>query len=297
MVDVICEKSGIAPANFEKAIDHPAGDAENKPDFMLSCKEFDIVCEHKLDSDLGERQLERYLGLPKSRSTYLVLITSRSLAISTEVLQSSSYLRPVNSPSPFFYWEDFYPIIANHNERLAQDFVKYMSDIGLAPCLLPKDWVRLFRDRDVAEGFYETTNAMRSYFTQMGALCKSDPSRLGFQVQHPHNWLHLLYFYVSKVTKPIAVGIEPPYLIARLFVQKTDLEHVKHLEANDIPTEDGLIVGRVKNEIATWNKNLVLRYEYLGSLKNHLAWNTAETRKKLLGFGRTVFEHIASVPH
>ena len=108
MVDVICERSGLAPATFEMAANHPAGDAENKPDFMLSCEEFDILCEHKLGSELGERQLERYLELPKSRPTYLVLITNRTHSISEDVLQSSNYLRPKDSPTPIFYWEDFY---------------------------------------------------------------------------------------------------------------------------------------------------------------------------------------------
>ena len=63
-----------------------------------------------------------------------------------------------------------------------------------------------------------------------------------------------------------------------------------------IPTEDGLIVGRVKNSSASWGENLVLRYEYIGSLRNYLTGKTVETRAKLLGFGKTVFEHVTSVP-
>lgn len=293
MVDVICHKSGLAPATFKMATDHPAGDLENKPDFMLSCTQFDILCEHKLDSDLGDRQLERYLGLSNCRPTYLVLISSRIHTISEAVLQTNNYLCPKDSPTPFFYWEDFYPIIASHSERLAQDFVVYMRDLGMAPCPLPEDWADLFRRRDVAEAFYETTKDLRTYFEAMGAQCKADPSRLGLQVKRPNNSLHLLYFYVSKVAKPIVGGIESPYLIASVYVKKTDLGGLKHLGSNDIHVNDGNILGRVANEQAAWDRNLVLSYEYIGSLNNYVAESAAETKAKLLGFGQTVFEHAA----
>lgn len=295
MVDVICQRCGLAPATFVMAVNHPGNDPENKPDFMLSCTEFDILCEHKLDSDLGVRQLERYLGLPKNRPTYLVLISNRNHTIPEEVLQSNNYWRPQDFTKPFFYWEDFYPIIASHEDRLAQDFVKYMRDLGMASSPLTEEWDELFLRTEVAEKFYEATMDMRSYFSQQfGAHCQADPSRLGFQVKHPRNWLHLLYFYVSKVAKPTVVGIEPPYLIARVFVQEVELDRVKHLGENDIHTEDGLILGRTSKELAAWDKNLVLSYECIGNLKNYLTGNTAETRAKLLGFGQAVIDHVAT---
>lgn len=294
IVDEICKRAGIAPAKFEKAIDHPTGDDENRPDFMLSCKEFDILCEHKLDSELGNRQLERYLCLPQSRPTHVVLITSRRHALSQEVLQSNSYLRPKDIDPPFFFWEDFYPVIASHNERLAQDFTAYMCELGMAPCPLPGEWERLFHDPLVAEKFYDTTKEMRFYFTQMGAQCNADPTRLGFQVKYPRDWLHLLYFHVSKTAKSTAASIESPYLIASAFVQKNDLHHVNHLVSQEIHAEHGLIVAQSINRDSDWNQDLVLSYQCIGSLKNYLARNTADTKTKLLGFGRAVFEHVTN---
>ncbi len=295
MVDVICQRSGLAPATFVMAVDHPAGDAENKPDFMLSCIELDILCEHKLDCDLGNRQLERYLRLPKSRPAYLVLISNRMHTISEDVLQSKNYLRPKSSPTPLFFWEDFYPIVASHDERLAQDFMKFMRDLGMASSPLSEDWNQLFLRPEVAEKFYEATMDMRKYFNQqLGAQCQADPSRLGIQVKYATSWLHLLYFNVSKVANPVVVGIESPYLIARVLVKEADSKYVQHLVDAEIHTEGGLIVGRVKNSPAGWNDNLVLRYEYIGSLKNYLTGKTVETRAKLLGFGKTVFEHVAT---
>ena len=294
MVDVICQRSGLAHATFVRAVDHPDGDAESKPDFMLTCKEFDILCEHKLESDLGIRQLERYLELPKSRPTYLVLITNRKHEIAEDVIRSASYLRPKDSPVPFFYWEEFHPIIARHSDLLAQDFVTYMRELGMAPCPLPADWVRIFQSRDVAERFYETTKDMRSYFEKMGAQCKADPSRLGVQVKRPREWLPLLYFYISKVVKPAIAGVEPPFLIARIFVQETEMENVRHLRGNEISTLNGLVVGRAMNERASWNNRFVLCYEFVGSLENYISESSVDTRAKLQDFGRAVFEHVAS---
>ncbi len=153
----------------------------------------------------------------------------------------------------------------------------------------------MFLRPEVAEKFYEATMDMRKYFSQqLGAQCQADPSRLGIQVKHPRNWLHLLYFYVSKVAKPIVAGIEPPYLIARVFVQEVELGRVKYLAASEIHAEDGLIIGRTTNESAPWDKNLALSYECIGSLENYLTGNSAETRAKLLGFGQAVFEHVAT---
>jgi hypothetical protein len=305
MVDVICQGSELPSAIFEEAKDHPRGSAESKPDFMLSCKEFDLLCEHKLESDLEDRQLERYLELPKNRPTYLALITNRNHAISQDVLQSKNYLRPQNPPRPFYYWEDFYPTIASNSDRLAQDFVKYMRDLGMGPSPLREDWKQLFRNPEsdekfskVAGQFFEATMDMRSYFSeQPGAYCQADPLRLGFQVKYPTNWIPLLYFHVSKAANPPVDTIEPPYLNAKIFVAGKDSGYIEHLRDTDIHTEDGLIVGRVHKIPRNSGENTVLRYEYLGSLKDRLTEKTMETRAKLLAFGKTVFAHVTSARH
>lgn len=294
MVDVICYRSGLDPATFVMAEDHPPGDAESKPDFKLSCKEFDILCEHKLDSDLGAFQLERYLKLPAAKPTNLVLISNRSHDISDEVLQLNNYLRPKDTTAPFFCWEDFYPVIAKHNEFLAQDFLKYMSDLGMAPCPLPEEWAQLFESRDIAERFYESTQKLRTYFAEMGALCKVDPSRLGFQVKLPNPWLHLLYFYVSETIESPAEGIDSPYFIALVYVKESELKHIDHLVTSKIPTKNGLIFGREKRTLAAWDKNLVLSYECIGSLENYINGSSMEVSDVLLGFGAAVYEHVAA---
>ena len=296
IVDVICQKSELPTATFKMAVDHPNGDAENKPDFMLCCKEFDILCEHKLGSDLGERQLERYLGLSKTRPTFLVLISNRVHSISEDVLQSNFYLRPKGSVTPIFYWEDFYPVIASHTDRLAQDFAKFMRDLGMASSPLAEEWKQLFQSSEVAEKFSQATIDMRIFFNeQRGARCQLDPSRLGIQVKHPNEWLHLIYIDASKAGKLQGLEIRPPHLTARVYVKAADAHQIEHLTDAEIQSENGLIIGRVKSQPASWDKELVLRYVCTASLENYLTEKMAETRAKLLSFGKSVFEFVANV--
>lgn len=292
LVHVITTRAGLGQATFQSALDHPEGDAENRPDFLLRCVEFDILCEHKLDSDLGNSQLERYLKLPKTRSTYLALISGRNHDITDEVVGSVSYLRPQTSTALHFYWEDFYPAISLHRERLVQDFLLYMRDLGMSPSPLPHEWEDLFRSDKVAESFYELTRDMRYYFESIGGKCKADPSRRGFQIKFPTDWIHLLYISLDKVAKPLTLGIDSPFLTARIYVRKNNLEKIKFVGAQDIVTPIGKLIGRPKDEPVRWDTDLVFCYEFVGSLNNYIGQNSVDTKAKLLDFGRTVMGHI-----
>ena len=64
-VDSICRSSGLAASSFIGAIDHPSGDSANHPDLLIQCRDWKLLFEHKVDSPLGDRQLERYLELAK----------------------------------------------------------------------------------------------------------------------------------------------------------------------------------------------------------------------------------------
>jgi hypothetical protein len=291
LVNVFVSLSGLKSAVFQLAIDHPNGDAENRPDFMLRCDEYDILCEHKLDSDLGNLQLERYLSLPKDRPTFLALISGREHAISSEVANSEYYLQPHSSAVQHFYWEDLYPAISGHTDRLSQDFLRYMRDLGMSPNLLPQDWDGLFNSVDVAERFYEHTRDMRVHFESFGAMCKADPSRRGIQVQHPNEWIHLLYISLDKVAKPVIPVIEPPYMTARIFARKDGALGLA-AKSEEIKTPSGTLLVRPKEEIASWNSDLVLRYEVIGSLVSHIGRNALETRSRLLDFGKAVLNNF-----
>ncbi len=279
------------------AEDHPFGDEKNRPDFLLSCNEFDIRCEHKLDSDLGNSQLERYLKLPDHRpghQTHVVLITNRSLEVSPGAIGHARFLRPSDSSRHYFHWEDFYPVIAAQHDRLSQDFARFMRHLGMAPFRLPGDWADLRKDATAATRLDGTLMDTRAFFQKMGAHCRG--GLLNFEVRHPLDWLHLLYISVENVATPFVADIEPPFLIARFYVPESEVSRIRHLKTGDVPCNSGPVLGRTTNRRADWNKSLILSYECVGSLRDHIAESTLETRENFLGFAQAVFEHVTNPP-
>jgi hypothetical protein len=299
MADLIVKGSGLPTPSFESAEDHPDGDSESKPDFLLHCKQFDILCEHKLDSSLGKRQLERYLDLRKDGRTRVALITNWDTPedIGDDVLNRSEYLRPIASKVPYFSWQALYPLIASRPEQLAKEFAAYMQALGMAPVQLPGNWDTLFEDPVAAAAFQETTKALKNHFKAPGTICKKDSSNLAVQIQRPTSWLHLLYIYVSKTTKPFAHGISSPFIAARIFMRKDDVLRLARFRGrkDTLRTKHGLILGRQVKEAVSWNKELELAYEYVGSLNDYLTDDASETGSNLLDFGRTAFEHASEV--
>src|SRR5262249_31376989 len=161
--------------------------------FLLVCKDVDILCEHKLAAELGERQLERYLALERSRPTFLALISNRSLSVPPEAASHPRYLHPQDGPAAHFLWCDLYPALAARPERLARDFAAYMRTLGMKPAELPPNWQGLFTDPEIAGAWGEQWRRVRESFVQSGTLCRIDPYRRGFQIKYPRPWLHLLY--------------------------------------------------------------------------------------------------------
>jgi len=97
-VDHVSSRSGLAQSKFLGSVDHPRGDRVNRPDFLIRCRDYDVLFEHKLDSLLGRRQLERYLTLCQTRGQKLALVAASSLPLehqSAIPLGSSALVRLV----------------------------------------------------------------------------------------------------------------------------------------------------------------------------------------------------------
>lgn len=300
-VNVLARESSLPSSTFLCAEDHPEGNSESKPDFLLRCEHFDILCEHKLDSRLGPEQLQRYLALrEKGSRTHVALITNWNAPqeISEDVLRHPFYLRPIGSKVPYFSWLSLYLIVAERRERLAKEFAAYMRGMGMAPTLLPDSWNDLFTDKQVATAFQDLTINLRDYFRNIsGAICKGDPNKLGVQIQRPTPWLHLIYIYVSKTTRPLEVDINGPFIAARIFLNKAESVRAAkfHDRRNTLNTKNGVILGRQVKESVAWNKELELVYEYVAHLNEYLTDDALDSSNKLSEFGRAVFEDVSKV--
>jgi hypothetical protein len=297
MFDMLSVSAGLPRTIFVKAIDHPDGDAESRPDFLLAGKDYDILCEHKLDAKLGERQLERYLALSVAypRKTYVALITNNSLAVPQEGESHNGYLRPKHSKIPYFTWDALYPIVAANESRLAKEFAAYMRQLSMSPPRLPKTWEHLFVDTDTACAFFDLTNELRSYFKGMGARVQKDPGYLGFQVRYPNDWMHLLYFCVERSATPEFELGDGPYLSIRLWIKNTESQRIQNLSSQAINEvfHGNRVVGKSSpNIVAPWDKSLVLGYECLTELAPFLTQDVAFSRQRLLDNGMKIFTRL-----
>ena len=300
IVDYITAKAGKSTSRFVEAIDHPYCDGGEKPDFLLRCEDFDIICEHKLESSLGDRQLERYLSLAEKqpRKTYLAFITNTFSSVEREVAESSLYLCPDPTQRCYFCWEEFYSLISQHSEPLAQNFVKYMTILGMKPPAVEK-WQDLFICPKIAAEFISQWSEVETFFKQKGA--RRVASRLldrGLEVQYPLDWLHLLYFKPSRQpTKDLQVNsISVPYLCAYAWIRKDNFHLPKLISRNSMRLNygEGKILARKVNKAGRrkWNIDLIHVFEYATPIDPMLEKDSPEMQQLLLAFAKTVFNHI-----
>jgi hypothetical protein len=99
-VNHIASRAGLAQSKFLGSVDHPMGDRENRPDFLIRCWDYDVLFEHKLDSPLGRRELERYLALCQTRGQKLALAAASSLQLEASVCGSPWFVRPREAGAP-----------------------------------------------------------------------------------------------------------------------------------------------------------------------------------------------------
>jgi hypothetical protein len=142
VVDLLVERAGLPPSRFVGAEDHPFFTSVDRPNFLLLCEGYRILCEHKLDAELGPAQLERYCALVPNEGrdgkAFVMLVAKDPLPVPGAVIATRNYLRPSAGLVPHFRWEDFFPIVSRYAQggegrRLVGDFVAYMTALGLDP--------------------------------------------------------------------------------------------------------------------------------------------------------------------
>ena len=295
IADYILRLSGKPHSEFIKSSDHPAATLQDRPDFLIDCKDIDIVCEHKIDAPLGERQLERYLALNRNKEYYVVLITSEHCIVPEEVLNNSKYLRPIKSDHPYFRWQDIYPLIEGHSSKISQDFVEYMVSLGMKP------WRSnilddIFESVESANFFGQAWEGVRSEFKNIGANCKIAPSKLGFEIGYPLPWLRLLYIFATKQNKSCNFKYDGPYLMANIWVDKKDKDVLIKL-SNDILIESELgdIYGELIEIEAPWNKDVISVLQFHTPLFSILSKDVKIMQSRLLSFSKIIFEYVDTV--
>lgn len=291
-VDTLCVSTEQPSPKFQKAIDHPPIDTNNRPDFLLECDEFNIICEHKLCSDLGDRQLERYLDLAnrQPKKTYLAFISIDEITVSDDVLQSENYLRP--DPYPHFCWQDFYSLVLNSNDPLALEFEGLMFRLGMSPPENFEGWEDLLFNPATLKKFQEQWKEVSDHFKKMGANCRrSGSTHPGLVISYPAHWLHLLYLYIegSNLKGVVWLAETSPYFYA--FENQSD----SFLSGGNRSIQ----IRGCKPGKAPWktkdNLNPYSVAAYYTPLADVLSPDLVATRKALLDVAVAIFDHARGV--
>jgi hypothetical protein len=191
-VDHVSSCSGLAKSQFLGSVDHPMGDRENRPDCLIRCRDYDLLFEHKLDSPLGRRQLERYLTLCQTRGQKLALVAASSLPLEGSVCDSPWFVRPREPGAPaHFLWQDVHQIVRGFPDRIARDFAEFLEALGLAHF----DWAGLgdpLTFDEAARELRSLYDALAPMFRAPGVSCLKTANSLIYQIRRPFPPVHLI---------------------------------------------------------------------------------------------------------
>jgi hypothetical protein len=191
-VDYISSRSGLPQSKFLGSIDHPMGDQNNRPDFLIRCQDYDVLFEHKLDSPLGRRQLERYLALCQTRGQKLALVAASALPLGASVCDSPYFVCPREAGAPtHFLWEDVHRIVWGFPDRIAHDFANFLEAWGLAHF----DWAGLgdpFTSDESARALRLLYDVLAPMFRAPGVSCLKTANSLIYQIRRPFPPVHLI---------------------------------------------------------------------------------------------------------
>lgn len=298
MVTTIMTRAGREPSRFIASEDHPVGTVSDRPDFLLQCEDYDILCEHKLDSALGERQLERYLSLQRNRTTYLALITNSRCPcmLSNDVVAHDRYLRPRDILRPYFRWEDISVCIESRSEPEAQRFAATMRGLGMYPWS-HSVWGDLFaHDPAIISRFNNQFMLVSGAFKVLNARPQRNAGSVGLGIRSPLSWLRLLYISIERAILLPHASSPGPYLIAHVYLDD-DHRYLPLFRGLDDALETQSIRIRVRSQHmgALSFKPARAVAEYYTSLDTILADNEDELQNNLLGFATSVFEHARHI--
>lgn len=293
VLDYVVKKSGIPSTRFLAAIDHPVGDQCNRPDFEIKGEDYSIVFEHKIASELGNQQLERYLGVVSERKqqTYLAFVSSRLHEIKEAVTGHPNYLKPKES-SCHFTWQEFGEILKKSRLGLVKEFVHYMDVQGL----LKMPWAGLgdpFTDATAEAALREALRTAAENTRRKGGSIRMSTKSIGMEYRKPLPGIHLIYFYAS----PQFSGADER-LSGRIFSANVWVKHEGGYVQPKLPEAWGCLEGippiYVSDEVgpSSWDAELFVERRYEAALIVLLGKSRAEAVNNLTDFVGAVLSHL-----
>jgi hypothetical protein len=310
-VDFLTQRSGKPSSTFVKSVSHPFFASSIEPDLLLECKDFDIICDHRLESQLNKLSLDSLLTLAKSQTkkTYIAVISNSYCLIEPEmlagVLAKQYYLQPyddTNSSMPYFCWQDIYALVAQKQERLAHEFAEYMHFMDMQPWQ-HSEWGNLFLNPDVAKTFSQQWAQTIAYFQAMEIDAK--PSGYSaLEIIYPLPWLQLLYIYAARSVSHNDLQAVSPYLVATIWIKgdaKTQIQAFHGISDRFTIPDNNHITVEIRASLADglWatkaGSRPKLAATYYTSLDRLVALDSLQIQQNLLAFSKAVFIHAQSI--
>jgi len=310
-VDFLTQRSGRRSSPFVKAVSSPFISSDVQPDLVLECQDFDIICDHRLESELSKHSLEAYFILAKfqSKPTYVALISNSYCLIDAEILASEAaklyYLQPrdqINSSMPYFCWQDLYALVAQREERLAHEFAEYMHFMDMQPWQ-HNLWGELFINPDVARSFSDRWSPTIDYLQKLEIVSK----RSGYsalEIVYPLPWLQLLYIYAARSIQHNDLQSVSPYLVATIWIKGDESDHIRAFhgisEQFALPENDAVIVEiRASLADGLWmiktGNRPKLAATYYTSLDRIVSTDHEQMQQNLLAFTKVIFAHAKNI--
>lgn len=310
-VDFLTQRSGKPSSTFVKAVSYPSFMSDIQPDIILECQDFDILCDHRLESELSKLSLDSLFVLARSQAkqTYIAVISNSYCLIESEILDSNlakqHYLKPydeVNSSMPYFCWQDVYALVAQKHERLAHEFAEYMHFMYMQPWQ-HSQWGELFINPNVAKMFSQQWAKTINYFQAR----KTDAKPSGYsalEVIYPLPWLQLLYIYAARSVSHSDLQSVSPYLVATIWIKgdaKTQIQAFHGISDHFTLPDNNHIMVEIRASLADglWmiktGSRPKLAATYYTSLDRLVASDSKQMQQNLFAFTEAVFNHAQSI--
>lgn len=293
VVNQLATSIGLKPSRILEVIDHPRGWSAERPDCLLRTEDYDILCEHKLNSPLGKNQLDRYLALAGSKKSYLALISNQTISVPEAVLQNPHYLWPKARHSQgHFLWRDFYHLTKQSRSMLVKQFREYMDSLGMNPW----SWGTFgdpFVDAEAAQRFRDLYEPVVATLRSMGISSVRRNNSLGLQIRYPVEEVPLLYVTPTQWDGSLDLPLSGRLIRATTWVKgpKRVFPEKDCFISDEIPRT---FVSYLSDVMANWREDLYAELSFYTSLDEVLVKNPKTSSENLAKTILSVVEYLKS---
>ena len=290
VVDQISARTGLPSTDFVAAIDHPSGTQRDRPDFLLKTSKWSMVLEHKLDAELGVKQLERYLEyVGDGRRTYLGLVAPRLMDVSPAVRRHPRYRKPKGTQH--FLWQDFFPLIERSKSKLVQDFGLYLESLGIKPW----QWGRLgdpFTNPAADAALRELLGAVADRLRAPGRQVIPSRRTLGLEIRKPLPGVHLCYLHAASSIEEWDARLQGRTLVMNAWVKRKTTRPRFGLAYGYLRGSQPRIFVTDDLARSSWDRDLYREREFMTPLGDVLGRAPAGAEKRIADFVDRCFVHL-----